>query len=339
VKSHQPALDRAPVNVIPTSIKVGATAVTATACFCNLALLCIACSPMGLGSDGACAGALVLGGICCIAAWWHLPKAGTAERDGSTAHAKTCQSDDAAAERFAFMCHEMRTPLNAVIGFSTLALQDDLAPKPREHVQRAQEAGQHLLHLVNNTLDVAKLKAGHLQLDRSSFELQSVLHKVLALVGDSARKKDLPLSLDVDPGVPTHLVGDRLRLTQVLLNLVDNAVKFTHRGVVEIGVTLACQSPDRTVLRFAVRDTGIGLTDDQATRIFAPFEQAGSATAGLYGGTGLGLSIVQHLVHCMGGKVTVDSQAGLGSEFSFTATFERIETQETRSSAQATVHM
>jgi len=218
------------------------------------------------------------------------------------------------------LSHELRTPLNAIIGMSHLALRQPLAPRAQEYVQKIESAGKHLLGVINDILDFSKIESGKLALDASSFELEGLLANVLTMVSPSAQAKGLELLVDIHPDVPRHLIGDPQRLSQILLNYVSNAVKFTPQGQVSVHITATASSqPGQQLVRFEVRDTGIGLTLQERVRLFQEFEQADASTTRRYGGTGLGLAIAKRLAHMMSGQVGVHSDKGVGSTFWFTA--------------------
>jgi nitrogen-specific signal transduction histidine kinase len=223
----------------------------------------------------------------------------------------------AKSEFLANMSHEIRTPMNVIIGLSRLALELDPTPTLHGYLTKLQGAAKGLLTILNDILDFSKVEAGRLELDSTAFLLPDVLQQVTDLFGERAREKGLALTLEVAPDVPAWLIGDPLRLGQVLTNLVGNALKFTTSGAVRIQVERLGDEPGFARLRFAVRDTGIGIGEEERRRLFEPFTQADGSITRRFGGTGLGLSISQRLVGLMGGEISVTSVPGQGSEFSF----------------------
>ncbi|MCM8611427.1 ATP-binding protein [Accumulibacter sp.] len=215
------------------------------------------------------------------------------------------------------MSHEIRTPMNAIIGLTHLLRRTASDPRQQAQLARITGAAQHLLAIINDILDLSKIEAGKLDLDPANFELQAVLDRISVVCSGQAVAKGLDLMFDIDPGLPAGLHGDAMRLTQVLLNLVGNALKFTERGSVLLRARKVEETAADVLVRFEVRDTGIGIASESLGRLFGAFEQADGSTTRRYGGTGLGLAISQRLVRLMGGTIEVDSRAGEGSSFWF----------------------
>lgn len=218
----------------------------------------------------------------------------------------------------AMMSHEVRTPLNAIMGNLDMCLKTELAKEQRRQLLRAQTSSRALRNIVDDILDYSRVEAHRIDLETVTFELEEILEQVIGSCAPDAGRKNLELVVDVDCDVPQKLIGDPLRLTQVLLNLVNNAVKFSTRGFVSLRITRVSSSAgDQPCLNFAVEDTGIGMGPDQLAKIFQPFTQGDSSITRRYGGTGLGLTICQRLVELMGGEIFVRSSIGVGSTFEF----------------------
>ncbi len=234
------------------------------------------------------------------------------------------QADDATkakSEFLANMSHEIRTPMNAVIGMAHLALKTDLSAKQYDYLKKIDISAKALLGIINDILDFSKIEAGKMDMESVDFQLEDTMDNISTLVGIKTQEKGLELLFRTDPSVPRALVGDPLRLGQILINLSNNAVKFTDTGEIVVSTELVKKIDTQVTLKFSVQDTGIGMNAEQAARLFQPFAQADSSTTRKYGGTGLGLTISKRLAEMMGGQIWVESEPGRGSTFSFTANF------------------
>jgi signal transduction histidine kinase len=224
----------------------------------------------------------------------------------------------AKSEFLANMSHEIRTPMNAILGYAELLAEPGLEPKPGEFLKVIQRSGEHLLSIINDILDISKIEVGQMTVERIPFRLAELVDAVVTVLQPQASAKNLNLAVAWDDGVPSIVQTDPTRLRQVLMNLVGNAVKFTERGDVEIRVSATPVSEKELRVDFAVRDSGIGMSGEQMSRLFKPFAQADSSMTRRYGGTGLGLAISKHLAEMLGGGIRVESTPGKGSVFHVT---------------------
>ena len=245
-----------------------------------------------------------------------------AAEEMAVARAAAEAANVAKSQFLANMSHEIRTPMNAILGMTELALTENLPPSVRDYLQTTKDSADVLLELLNEVLDLSRIEAGHCELESVPCNPRHTVEQVVKILTQRASEKGLELRREISAEVPERLIGDPLRLRQVLMNLVGNAIKFTHEGRVVVRLEVESQHADEVCLKFSVIDTGIGIAAEEQQRIFAPFTQADASTTRHYGGSGLGLTISSTLVGLMGGHLSVESQSGHGSTFSFTTSLK-----------------
>ncbi len=250
------------------------------------------------------------------------------------------QADEATKAKSFFlanMSHEIRTPMNAIIGLSGLALKQKLDIKVKDYIEKVNTSGKSLLRIINDILDFSKIEAGKLDIEYINFDLNLMLDHCINITGEKIREKKLEFFIIQDPNIPKNLLGDPLRISQILINLINNAIKFTEKGSVSIKIDLLKKDLGKVILQFTIHDTGIGLSKEQSSKLFKPFNQSDSSNSRKYGGTGLGLSISKNLVEMMNGKIWVESEFDKGSMFIFT--IELLESNESQSDIQIPIEL
>ena len=251
---------------------------------------------------------------------------GIAEEAKIKAESATLIAENAVKAKQQFlsnMSHEIRTPMNAIIGFTKVLLKTDLSAKQKEYLTAIKMSGDALIVLINDILDLAKVDAGKMTFEQIPFKMALSISAMLHLFETKIQEKNLELVKEYDNKIPEVLVGDPVRLHQIILNLVSNAVKFTTKGKITVSVRLLNEDEEKVTIEFSVTDTGIGIAEDKIEKIFENFQQASSGTSRLYGGTGLGLAIVKQLVEAQGGSISVKSKIDEGSTFSFILSFQK----------------
>jgi signal transduction histidine kinase/CheY-like chemotaxis protein len=232
---------------------------------------------------------------------------------------------DSKSKFLATMSHEIRTPMNSILGFSELALDDETTPKVREYLSKIKINSEWLLHIINDILDISKVESGKMEMENIPFDVHELFSSCRTLIMPKAVEKNIMLHFYVEPSLGKKPLGDPTRLRQVLVNLLSNAIKFTNTGMVKLNAVLRAVDDKTITMYFEVKDSGIGMTSEQVSKIFDPFTQAETEITRKYGGTGLGLAITKDIVETMGGKLAVESTPGIGSKFSFELTFDTID--------------
>jgi len=264
----------------------------------------------------------ITAGLACIFTFWYITRRIKRQQqlfDQLNESDKKIREAGIIKENFmANMSHEIRTPMNAILGFTNLLQKEPLNEKSQEFVNSIQNSGENLMTIINDVLDFSKIEAGMMRIESNAFSLRGLLHSVETMFATRVQPKNLRLTLDVEKSIPDLLKGDAVRLTQIMVNLVNNSVKFTNSGGIDIRITAGKRKEHVIEVSFSIKDTGIGIPPDKMAAIFERFQQADEDTTRKYGGTGLGLSIVKQLVELQNGTITVSSIQNVGSEFVFT---------------------
>ncbi|WP_222565993.1 CHASE domain-containing hybrid sensor histidine kinase/response regulator [Novilysobacter antarcticus] len=273
---------------------------------------------------------------------WSIVEDITVQRTAEAAMVSAVADAEAASRAksdfLANMSHEIRTPMHAILGMLKLLQRTPLNPRQRDYAANTEQAASTLLAILNDILDFSKIEAGHQLLELQEFSLDPLLRNLATILGTNVEDKDIEIVYDLDPAIPSQLMGDSLRLQQVLINLAGNAVKFTHYGEVVVSARVSARDGQQVSIRFEVRDTGIGIASDKLESIFEGFTQAEASTTRRFGGTGLGLAISRKLVRLMGGELGVESERGMGSRFHFTLAFQVPAGASAGTDAAAAVH-
>jgi signal transduction histidine kinase/CheY-like chemotaxis protein len=265
---------------------------------------------------------VVMGAIACgllVFAFWFILSLSSRQQkmiaELNESERKIKEASSLKEQFLANMSHEIRTPMNAIIGFTNVLKRTNLEPDQRRYVQNIHSAGENLLALINDILDLSKIEAGMIQIEDTNFSLRSLVGSIAAMFDEKIKEKNLYLTTEIKEQVPDILTGDAVRLTQILVNLLSNAIKFTEKGGVKLIVDVRKLEKEKVKLRICIIDSGIGIAQDKQAAIFERFQQAEAETTRRFGGTGLGLSIVKQLVELQGGNLTMKSEPGKGSEF------------------------
>jgi signal transduction histidine kinase/CheY-like chemotaxis protein len=289
---------------------------------------------------------VIMGVIACgllVYAFWYILNLSSRQRkmiaDLNESRRKIKEASSLKEQFLANMSHEIRTPMNAIIGFTNILKRTNLEAEQRSYVQNIHSAGENLLALINDILDLSKIEAGMIQLEETNFSLRSLIGSIAAMLDGKIKEKKLYLTTEIKETVPDIITGDAVRLTQILVNLLGNALKFTEVGGVKLIVDVVHVDKDKVNLKFNIIDTGIGIAKEKQESIFERFQQAEAETSRRFGGTGLGLSIVKQLVELQGGTLSLESKPGKGSEFIIQMEYKLPDEEKMLSDALAAAEM